>query len=591
MIEFSPPSSQCDLYGEDFVAAVQNMQHPEGGFVDGMDFVRRMPLLPDEEIRRRADALDLHDPRAVDRFLSENFAPRITLESKYSPAERDIDDHIDHLLTDALICHYPDAKPPYIAVKNEFPAADLVRFQDIDFGWDDDEVVDGWIGLADYELSLDVVDQPKVARLMQLIEGVLDNKAHLIDTLGFVPNGNIACLATRAQPPMFADMIEMYTKFRERHGLELYDENSPMIKYIPQMHRELLWWQRGMQDLERNPAMVASECVVLVRDEDNKPLGYMFRYWDSKDTPRDESYREDVEMATMALKYDPSADVRALFRNIRGAAAEGWDFCYSRQNKIPEQPWTNVTTELIPPDLNALMVKNMRVLAQGYALKSRLTNVSADEREVLKHRVQTLQAEADRLVSLIDRINYNPATQLFHDYNFTTGKHVPAQTLAAYFPLYTGALYDKRVDGLVEREVDFQLPGGWATSLHNGLEGQWDGDIEWILLERKMQKGLERAGYTDLARRGRGRAIYCRSKVYAETRKIPEKVNGRTQKAVQKGEYTLHGDLGMSVGGLAAMRSEARIEHRKAAKKQGGNRIGLVLSAAALMLSPLATGE
>ena len=45
------------------------------------------------------------------------------------------------------------------------------------------------------------------------------------------------------------------------------------------------------------------------------------RYWDDRDTPRDEAYREDTELARASKRPAPQ-----LFRDIRAAAESGWDF-------------------------------------------------------------------------------------------------------------------------------------------------------------------------------------------------------------------------------------------------------------------------
>ncbi|WP_279606917.1 trehalase family glycosidase, partial [Burkholderia anthina] len=42
-----------------------------------------------------------------------------------------------------------------------------------------------------------------------LVDDMLDNFAHLIDTVGHVPNGNRTYYASRSQPPFFAYMVEL----------------------------------------------------------------------------------------------------------------------------------------------------------------------------------------------------------------------------------------------------------------------------------------------------------------------------------------------------------------------------------------------
>jgi len=56
----------------------------------------------------------------------------------------------------------------------------------------------------------------------------------------------------------------------------------------------------------------------VVRLKDGSVLN---RYWDDRDTPREEAYREDV--ATARDSGRPAADV---YRNLRAAAESGWDF-------------------------------------------------------------------------------------------------------------------------------------------------------------------------------------------------------------------------------------------------------------------------
>src|ERR1700682_17346 len=44
------------------------------------------------------------------------------------------------------------------------------------------------------------------------------------------------------------------------------------------------------------------------------------RYWDDADTPRDESYREDIELARRSGRIP-----KQLYRDLRAAAERGWE--------------------------------------------------------------------------------------------------------------------------------------------------------------------------------------------------------------------------------------------------------------------------
>ena len=574
-------STPYDLFGPEFMDTVQGVVDDDGRPVDGMDFVCRTARAPHHEIVEQFSKLDATDHRAVVSFLDRYFEPRLNLSSRYVPAQRDLREHSLHMLTDVLVCkdanpaeQYP--KTQYLPLKEDFVVPDVDRFPGIMFGWDDREVVDGLLYLA---RTLDFTSEKEMqleTRIVSLVESIIQNKADLIDMLGYVPNGTVVSLATRAQPPMFADTLDLYAQYRKWRsgGLEMVTDQHPLVKYLPQMLKELNWWGKGRSYLEQHPTTEAAEHVVRVRDKEGRPAGYMYRYYDRRNTPRDESHREDMELAHMALKYDPSADVGALFGHIRAAAESGWDFSFSRQNKRPEEPWTNVAGNRIPPDLNAMIARSMELAAQGCELANQIPGTDADRRQWAKFEARRLRGEKKTLDSLINQFNWNPATHLYHDYDFVEQKLVFAETLAGMFPLYSGSATPDREQQVVQRERDFRIAGGWGTSMHD-LEGQWDGKRRmWPILLRFTQQALERSGHQDLAQRGRGRVVRAYSQIFAQTGKVPEKADGFLIAPVQAGEYTLHGDLAMSLGAISAMLCEVLIERdqlHKTVAELGGN--------------------
>lgn len=574
-------STPYDIFGPEIMDTVQGAVDDNGRPVDGMDFVCRTARAPHQEIVEQFSNVDTADHRAVATFLDTYFEPRLNLSSRYVPAERNLKDHALHMLTDVLVCQDPNPaeqypKTQYLPLQHEFVVPDVERFPGIMFGWDDREVVDGLLYLA---RTLDFTDEKEMhleTRIVSLVESIIQNKADLIDMLGYVPNGTVVSLATRAQPPMFADTLDLYAQYRKWRsgGMEMVTDQHPLVKYLPQMLKELNWWGRGKQYLEQHTTTDAAEHIVRVRDKDGRPAGYMYRYYDRRNTPRDESHREDTELAHMALKYDPNADIGALFGHIRAAAESGWDFSYSRQNRIPEEPWTNVAGNRIPPDLNAMIARSMELAAQGCELSVQIPGADANKRQWAKFEARRLRAEKKDLDGLINQFNWNHDTQLYHDYDFVEQKLVFAQTLAGMFPLYSGSVPKLRQRLLADRERDFRIRGGWGTSMHD-LEGQWDGRHRmWPLLLRFTQQSFERAGYADIAQRGRGRVVSAYSQIFAKTGKVPEKADGNLIMPVQAGEYLLSGDLAMSLGAISAMLCEVLIEREqlhKTVAQLGGN--------------------
>ena len=81
------------------------------------------------------------------------------------------------------------------------------------------------------------------------------------------------------------------------------------------------------------------------------------RYWDKFDTPRPESYREDVELA------EETEEKKLLYRNLRAGAASGWDYS-TRWFEEKDRFETIRTSEIIPVDLNCLLYKTELTIAQ-----------------------------------------------------------------------------------------------------------------------------------------------------------------------------------------------------------------------------------
>src|SRR5690606_8834083 len=109
---------------------------------------------------------------------------------------------------------------------------------------------------------------------------MLENFAWLIDRYGHIPNGNRTYYLSRSQPPFFAFMVELAAA---REGESLY------VKYLPQLRAEYAFGMEGALALAPGSAPRR-----VVRMPDGAILN---RYWDDRDTPREEAYKEDVATA------------------------------------------------------------------------------------------------------------------------------------------------------------------------------------------------------------------------------------------------------------------------------------------------------
>jgi alpha,alpha-trehalase len=88
---------------------------------------------------------------------------------------------------------------------------------------------------------------------------------------------------------------------------------------------EYAFWMDGADSLVLNQAYRH-----VIRMSDGSLLN---RYWDDRDTPRDESWLEDVETAKHSGR--PPNEV---YRDLRAGAASGWDYSragYAMQAALP----------------------------------------------------------------------------------------------------------------------------------------------------------------------------------------------------------------------------------------------------------------
>jgi hypothetical protein len=74
------------------------------------------------------------------------------------------------------------------------------------------------------------------------------------------------------------------------------------------------------------------------------------RYWDARDAPRDESFKEDAETAA-----DSGRPPTLVYRNLRAATESGWDFS-SRWLTDGKTLGTVRTLSILPVDINGLLV-------------------------------------------------------------------------------------------------------------------------------------------------------------------------------------------------------------------------------------------
>lgn len=347
-----------------------------------------------------------------------------------------------------------------------------------------------------------------------LIENMLDNFAHLIKTVGHIPNGNRKYYKTRSQPPFFSQMVKLYA---DEKGDDVY------AKYKDALIGEWKFWMDTTEEIT-----TANQHVV------KTDVGLVNRYFDKGFTPRQESYREDF------LQVQETNGGEKMYNDLRSGAESGWDYT-SRWFADGKNINTIQTTDIIPVDLNALL----------YGLETIIVNQLDVERRLKDEIKISMQSRMDFMNKYMIAEDGT-----YEDYNWVKGRRTGIKSLAMVYPLFF-KMADRKQAGAVAKLIkkDFLKPGGVVTSLYNTGQ-QWDAPNGWAPLQWMTLKGLDNYGFRGMAHDVAQRWIMINEKVYKNTGKFVEKYNVEDMTLeAGGGEYPVQDGFGWSNGVYLAMKS------------------------------------
>lgn len=345
------------------------------------------------------------------------------------------------------------------------------------------------------------------------------NFAHLIQTYGHVPNGNRTYYLSRSQPPFFAMMVQLLANAK---GKEAYAE------FLPAMEKEYNYWMEGSEKLANGKADLR-----VVRLEDGT---LMNRYWDEAVSPRQESYREDVETAERAVKtmlasgtFKNNAQQKKaeearrteVYQHLRAGAASGWDFS-SRWLKDPKDLSTIETAYFIPVDLNCLLYETENILRLAYLQKAAKTPTEIADRTAMAAKYETRMKNRKKA---IEQYCWNEAKGMYADYHFVNKSISGAVTLAGMFPLFHRISDKQRAARQVEVLLrELRKSGGFATTNQNTGQ-QWDAPNGWAPLQWVTIRGLQNYYFSEEAASSANQWLKRNREVYVRTGKMMEKYN------------------------------------------------------------------
>lgn len=487
------PQGPDELFGPLFVDVQTAKLFPDQKtFADAVPKGDPLMILADYRMQRRLSGFDLR------HFVGVNFILPQEPEKYVPPAGQSLREHIDGLWP--ILTHPADNVTKWDSLQ-PLPKQYVVpggRFREV-YYWDSYFTL---LGLAE-------------SGQWDKVQDMVDNFAYEIDSWGHIPNGNRSYYLSRSQPPFFAMIVELLA---QKKGDEVYST------YLPQLKQEYAYWMEGADALKPGGA---HERVVKLKDG-----SLLNRYWDDKDTPRPEAYLDDVATA----KNTPARPATEIYRDLRAAAASGWDFS-SRWMDNPAQLGTIRTTSIVPVDLNALLYQLEQTLAHA-------SLIAKDDAAANTYK----QAAAARQKA-IEANFWNAKEGLYADYDLKSHSVRNQLTAAALFPLYVHAASQERADKVAKATRQSLLKAGGLATTSVKTGQQWDAPNGWAPLQWVATEGLQNYGHKDLALEVSFRFLNNVQQVYNSEQKLVEKYNVSTVgTGGGGGEYPLQDGFGWTNG-------------------------------------------
>ncbi len=445
-----------------------------GIFADSKTFVDCIPLQDPEAIADIYSKEKNNNGFSLSNFVQQHFKlPPVTVASVVNSSP----DMIVHLRK-----HWPQLVwEPVTTEKHNtliyLPFQYIVpggRFREM-FYWDSYFTIIGLLESSEDELAL----------------GMIRNFEYLVDTYGFIPNGNRTYFLSRSQPPFFAEILKAYA---QKHGIH------SIMEFLPALEKEHQYWTQNDNKINAQKT-VAGKSVWLHGDVLN-------RYSGAIPAPRPEAYNKEYKWA-QAL---PETERPGFYRHLQAACESGWDFS-SRWFKDGTNRTTIQCENLIPVCLNSLLYNCELQLSMMYQYKG------DNRKSKLYEQLAITRKEA------INKYCWSEKDQVYTDYHFIDHVQNPVISLAAVYPLFFGMATQLQADKIAAIiQEKFLMAGGVVTTLQTSGE-QWDAPNGWAPLQWLTVAGLSRYGHNSLATTIATRWLHINETVYRAEGKMMEKYN------------------------------------------------------------------
>ncbi|CAG9767217.1 unnamed protein product [Ceutorhynchus assimilis] len=362
-----------------------------------------------------------------------------------------------------------------------------------------------------------------LSEMVDTARGMIENLLFMVELYGFVPNGGRVYYLNRSQPPLLTLMAGLY--FDHTNDIAWLQKNLPLLD------NELTYW------LDQKTVDVVKNCQTY----------RMAHYLSQSDTPRPESYYEDITTCKFFINDEGR---KHCYQGLKSGAESGWDFSsrwfFDQEGGIK----TNLThidaQRVIPVDLNAILCAAFKRISSFYELTGDLQN-AAKWALVSK---QWLQA--------IEEVLYDDTDGIWYDYDPVLSKSrkmfYPSNFAPLWTETYNFALKNEYGRRAAEYYTDLNIgefKGGIPTSL-DGNNEQWDLPNAWPPLQEFVILGLWNTGNRrakSIARQSAERWIQANLIGYREETAMFEKYDAtKVGQYGGGGEYQVQKGFGWSNG-------------------------------------------
>ncbi|PVU85351.1 hypothetical protein BB560_007050 [Smittium megazygosporum] len=281
----------------------------------------------------------------------------------------------------------------------------------------------------------------------------------------------------RSQPPMLAQMVDLY--YKSTGDIEF------VVDVLPALKKEHRYWTDHHMVKVKSPY---SEKNVVYN---------LFRYIVEAKGPRPEGYRHDYAIAkARGDKIKPPDGPYGIYSEIAAGAESGFDFSSRWLNDstkdYPANLGTSITSQIIPSDLNSILYTNQKIISEFCRIAATHSKDPQERRSLMSDAVvyETLMRQT---LNGIMGLMFDNSTGLFSDFNMLANKKSEVwSTSNLWMYWYISSELDPSVLEKVWTNISGILDkneGGVPVTLKY-TELQWDYPSVWPPLQYVLIKGL-----------------------------------------------------------------------------------------------------